>query len=178
MQLTITGRRMEVTPPLNDYVEKKFSRVEKYLKKGADVHVSLSVEKNRHKVEVTINANGLVFRGEEVTADMYASIDQVLDKIENQLKRYKEKTKGHKGKSSPWEENIEMKILSGGEDQSELKVIKTQRHPVKPMSLEEAILQLSLTKNDFMVFTNAETEEVNVIYHRRDGNYGLIEPSV
>lgn len=172
LQLTITGRHMEITSPLREYIEKKFSRVEKYFKKGVDVHVSLSVEKMSHKIEVTVTVNGLLFRGEEATPDMYASIDQVADKIENQLKKYKEKTKGHKVKSSPWEE---IKVVSEGEEDRVL--IKTQRYTFKPMSPEEAALQLNLSKNDFLVFTNAESDQINVIYHRRDGNYGLIAPS-
>lgn len=179
MRINVRGKNMEVTPALQEYIEKRLKKLEKYFNSGIEAQVTLSVAKETHIVEVTISIDGLLLRGEETTPDMYASIDLVVDKLERQTHKYKTKInrklrqKGLKGlneKYANYQQELE-------EEESEPRVVKTKRFIMKPMPVEEAILQMDLLGHDFFVFTNAETEEINVIYRRKDGNYGLIEPA-
>lgn len=172
MSIVVRGKNIEITPALKDYVVKRVSKITKYFDSLGEITALLTVEKGRHMIELTVPINGIMLRGEEATADMYTSIDLVVDKIEKQIEKYKTKIsrrlKGNNFKG-------ELVTTNVPEDDG-LKVVKTKRFPVKPMDVEEAILQMNLINHDFFVFTNSETEEANVLYRRKDGNYGLIEP--
>ena len=179
MQTTVTFRHMDATDSLRKYVEEKVARMNKYINKPIEANVVLSVEKHRHIAEISLIANKTVTNGKEETDNMYSSIDLVMDKIERQLRKRKEKIKGHKNT------NTDQKSLSGRlnilasesfENNEEPQVIKSENFSIKPMSVEEALMQLELSNCEFWVFINASSEKVNVIYRRKDGNYGLIEP--
>ena len=172
MSIIVRGKNIEITPALKDYVIKRVSKITKYFDSLGEITALLTVEKGRHIIELTVPINGIMLRGEEATADMYTSIDLVVDKIEKQIERYKTKiSRRLKGNNFKGE-----LVATNAPDDDGLKVVKTKRFPIKPMDLEEAILQMNLINHDFFVFTNAETEEANVLYRRKDGNYGLIEP--
>lgn len=167
--ISIRGKNIELTNALKEYVEKKLAKLDKHIDL-AEGQVTLTVEKGTHKVEVTIPVNGMILRGEEETGDMYASIDLVVEKLEKQISRYKarftRKTRAE-GKAVP---------ASVEEALEEAKIMKTKRFAFKPMPVDEAVMQMNMLGHSFFVFSNAETEEVNVLYKRKDGNYGLIEP--
>jgi len=175
---------MEMTDALRSYVQSKLDKLNKYLENIIEVHVTLQVEKYRHIAEVNIRANGFIMNGEEETGDMYSSIDKVMDKIERQLVKHKGRVVGRKQRSAP---RAPMPIPpdAAGEEllwepspeaEEPRRIIRTERSPAKPMSVEEAILQIDLMKQDFLVFRNSQDEQVNVLYRRRDGNLGLIQP--
>lgn len=175
MNIMISGKNVEVTDALRDTVESKILKLTKYFSKGAEVQATLSVEKNRQIIEVTIPINGSVLRAEESTDDMYTSIDKVVDKLIRQLKKHKSKLESRMIKY----ETIRFENIPAYEDSKddlEPKIVKTKRFAVKPMSSEEAVLQMELVGHNFFVFADADTDEVNVVYKRKDGNYGLIEP--
>lgn len=179
MQIAVTFRHMDTSEALRAYVEEKLARVKKYIEEPIDAQVALSVEKKiRHKAEVAITAKGITIKGSEETNDMYAAIDAMVDKIERQLKRYKEKIKNHKPLTGR-ERQVEKTVLAAqsvDEGQAEPVIIRTHSFPVKPMSVEEAVMQMDLLNKDFLVFTDDRTEDINVVYRRKDGNYGLIVP--
>jgi putative sigma-54 modulation protein len=170
VQITITGRHLEVTPPLRDYVNKRLRKVTKYTQKINDIHVILEVQKNQHLVEITLNFSGHSINGRAKTPDMYGSIDEAWDKVERQLRKLKEKTREHRVSKRKGE----MKIISMQRGKG--KIIKSEWFAIKPMSTEEALLQMDSSDLEFLVFQNSETEKVNVVYRRGDGNVGLIEP--
>lgn len=174
MEVIITGRHIEVTQPLHDYVTKKLERINKYFEKILDIHVILEVIKKNHEIEIIINANGLTLRSKGLSPDMYASIDQAVDKIEKQIKRYKDKIVRHKPKSGQISKEAGLSVLSA-DDEERQKIIRSKRFTVKPMSVGEAIMQMDLLDYDFLVFTHQETNQINVVYRRKDGHYGLIE---
>ena len=173
MAINVRGKNLDITPALKDYVEKRVKKVTKYFDKTGDIAVILRVEKGRHQVEVTVPVDGILLRGEESTPDMYASIDQVMDKIEKQIEKHKTK--------------LEKKFRGGGfradvassvsiPEVEEEAIVRTKRFAVKPMDAEEAILQMNLLNHDFFMFLNIESGQVNVVYRRKDGYYGLLEP--
>jgi putative sigma-54 modulation protein len=169
MNIIVRGKNIDVTNALKEYAEKKLVKLEKYLDLS-EAQVTLVVEKGTHKVEVTIPINGLIIRGEEATGDMYASIDLVIDKLEKQINRYKARfNKKAKGDGK----HVTVSPIEGIEIP---QIMKTKRFTIKPMPVDEAVMQMNLVGHSFFVFSNAETEEVNVVYKRKDGNYGLIEP--
>ncbi len=172
---TVRGKNIEITPALKDYVEKRVGKVTKYFDTVGEITVILTVEKGRHIVEVTVPLNGVLLRGEESTTDMYASIDLVIDKLEKQIEKYKTKI-ARKLRSGSLKPEIAASAVTAALDSDDFPVVKTKRFAVKPMDVQEAIMQMNLINHDFYVFTNADTEEVNVVYRRRDGAYGLIEP--
>ncbi len=174
MAIVVRGKNIDITPALKDYVEKRIGKITKYFDHLGEITAILTVEKGRHIVEVTVPVNGMLLRGEEATNDMYTSIDLVIDKLERQIEKYKTKI-ARKFRSSGGFKG-ELVASTVVEPTEEFKVVKTKRFAIKPMSVEEALLQMNLIHHDFYVFSNADTEEVNVIYRRRDGNYGLIEP--
>lgn len=177
MQITTTFRHMEPSEALKTYAEEKLGRVAKYIDEPISVQVVFTVEKIRHDVEVTINAKGITIKASEETNDMYAAVDAVVDKIERQLKRYKERLKGHKPSEVNGREVRKSIVEAGGiETATEPVIIKTKTFSIKPMSVEEAIMQMDLMHKEFFVFTDSNTEHINVVYRRKDGNYGLIEP--
>ncbi|MBE6065491.1 MAG: ribosome-associated translation inhibitor RaiA [Clostridium cochlearium] len=174
MKITVTGKNIEVTNALRNVVEKKLEKLDKYFKPDIEAQVTLSVEKNRQIIEVTIPFNGVILRGEEANEDMYASIDLVIDKLERQIR--KQKTKLQKRMHG---DSLRFQFIpdyEGDKSKEESKIVKTKRFAMKPMSSEEAVLQMELIGHNFFVFENGDTGEVNVIYKRKDGNYGLIEP--
>ncbi len=181
MQISVTFRHMEVSNSIRDYAEEKLSRVKKYIDEPIDAQVVLSVAKKiRHKAEVMLQAKGMTIKGSEETGDMYAAIDNVVDKIERQLKKYREKLKAHKpltGKERKVKKTIfTAESIDAGHDDPE--IIRSDSFFVKPLAVEEAVMQMDLLHKEFLVFTDASTEEVNVVYRRKDGNYGLIVPHV
>ncbi|WP_096636250.1 ribosome hibernation-promoting factor, HPF/YfiA family [Clostridium cochlearium] len=174
MKIRVTGKNIEVTNALRNVVEKKLEKLDKYFKPDIEAQVTLSVEKNRQIIEVTIPFNGVILRGEEANEDMYASIDLVIDKLERQIR--KQKTKLQKRMHG---DSLRFQFIpdyEGDKSKEESKIVKTKRFAMKPMSSEEAVLQMELIGHNFFVFENGDTGEVNVIYKRKDGNYGLIEP--
>jgi len=177
--ITVSGKNINITTPLREYAESKFQKVFKYLYNVIDARIVLSVEKYRHKADVTVLADGIKIRGEEVTNDVYTSIDKVMDKIENQLKRYKEKIQRHKQRRGMKERTAQIKVFSRLDIEEEVespRIIKTKKFALKPMSLDEAVMQMDLMNDSFLVFTNADSDAINVIYKRDDGTIGLIEP--
>lgn len=175
MRITITGRNIDLTQGLKDAVEEKLSKLEKYFKPDTDVYVTLSVEKERQKIEVTIPTKGHVIRSEQVSSDMYVSIDLVEEVIERQLRKYRTKLSSKKIAAT---ELFTPEFLEADdpEDDEEVKIVRTKRFGMKPMYPEDACIQMELTGHDFFVFRNAETDEVNVVYKRKGNTYGLIEP--
>lgn len=171
MNIIISGKNLQVSPTLKDHVERRIGKLEKFIPFN-EAQVTLSVEKDRHKVEVTIPLNSYLLRGEEETGDMYASVDMVVDKLERQMKKYKTKI----SKKNRNETIRDIEPSSESYEDSNPRIVRTKRFPMKPMSAEEAVLQMNLLGHDFYVFSNAETEQVNVVYKRKDGDYGLIEP--
>ncbi len=178
MQVMTTFRHMEQSEALKAYVEEKLERVNKYIDEPISAQVYFSVEKIRHIVEIVITGRGITTKASEATNDMYAAVDMVLDKIERQLKRYKEKLKDHKPGSSSNGRTVSKKILKAEslESSPEPVVITTKTETAKPMAVEEAVMQMDLLHKDFLVFTDAGSGEINVLYRRKDGNFGLIEP--
>ena len=179
MQITTTFRHMEQSEALKAYAEEKLDRVKKYIDEPIVVQVFFAVEKKiRHIVEIVITAKGISTKASEATNDMYAAIDAVIDKIERQLKRYKEKIKTHKPSGDGNGRQISKKIFEAEsiDSSSEPVVISTKIETAKPMSIEEAVMQMDLLHKDFIVFTDSTSNDINVLYRRKDGNYGLIEP--
>ena len=170
MKITVRGKNMEVTPALREYVEKRLNKLEKFSEYLQDGNATLSVTKDRHRIEVTIPVNGWLLRGEEETEDMYSSVDLVVEKLEKQIEKYKTRL-SKKIKYDAKENNVNQ---AAAYDMPQ--IVRTKRFAIKPMSVEEAIMQMNLLGHNFFVFSNAETEEVNVVYRRNDGNFGHIEP--
>jgi putative sigma-54 modulation protein len=181
MRLQVKGKNVEVSDSIRSYAEEKLGKLGRQLADPTEVELELSLERNpsiadNHVAEVTVRTKGPTLRAREASSDMKASIDQLVDKLERQVTRYREKRQrrwatGRDNGSTP--ETIPV----AGED-TEPVIVKTKQFPVKPMTPEEAVLQLELLGHDFFVFQNADTDEVNVVYRRRDGNYGLIEPQI
>jgi putative sigma-54 modulation protein len=178
MQITTTFRHMESSEALKSYVEEKLERVQKYIDEPVVAQVFLTVEKIRHLAEITITAKGITIKASEETNDMYAAVDAVLDKIERQLRRYKEKIKEHKPSSEDLARKVKKSVVEAESlgQLDEPVIIKSNTFSIKPMSVEEAVMQMDLLHKDFLVFTDSVSEDINVIYRRKDGNYGLIEP--
>ena len=174
MRLQIYGKNMEITPRLQDQVESKLSKLERYLKEDTEVQATLSVEKDRQKIEVTIPMKGTTIRAEEISQDMYSSIDMVQETIERQLRRYKTKliNRYQSGFTPTWVEEES----DAGDDDGKIRIVRTKHFALKPMDPEEACLQMELLGHNFYVFRDSETEQVCVVYRRKDGAYGLIEP--
>lgn len=170
---------MEQSDALKSYVEEKLDRVKKYIDEPVVAQTYMTVEKIRHIVEITLTAKGITIKASEATNDMYASIDAVVDKIERQLRRYKERLKGHKPSvDTRTREGLKTIVQAESLDQQqEPVVIRSETISIKPMFVDEAVMQMDLMHKEFLVFTDASTENINVLYRRKDGNYGLIEPS-
>ncbi len=179
MQIAVTFRHMDTSEPVRSYLEEKLLRVKKYIDEPIDAQAVLSVAKKiRHSAEVTLVAKGITIKGSEQTNDMYAAIDGMVDKIERQLKRYKEKLKEHKPTSGR-ERRVAKTVFAAesiDEGVGQPSIIRSNSFSVKPMAVEEAVMQMDLLDKDFLVFTDSTTEEISVVYRRRDGNYGLIVP--
>ena len=176
MRIIISGKNIDITDGLRQAVEDKLSKLERYFTPETDIIVTLSIEKERQKIEVTIPVKGNSIRSEQVSNDMYVSIDLVEEVIERQLKKYKNKIIDQK-QSAPSLQNFQKEYIEKEiEDDEDVKIIRTKRFGMKPMYPEDACVQMELLGHNFFVFQNAETEEVNVVYKRKGNTYGLIEP--
>lgn len=178
MRLQVKGKNVEVTDSIREYAEEKLSKLERQLADPTRVELELAVERNpsisqNHVAEATIWTKGPILRAREASADHKASIDQLVDKLERQVKRYREKRRSRR-QQAPAAEIPE----DGIPIEDEPRIVKSKQFAIKPMSPEEAVLQLELVGHDFFVFQNADSGEVNVVYRRRDGAYGLIEPQI
>jgi len=175
MKVTVIAKNMELTDALKEIVQKKISKLEKYFEVGVEAKATLSVQKSRQIVEVTIPFNGVILRGEEATSDMYKSLDLVEDKLQRQIRKQKTRLSRKHGGSLRFGEinNIDLKA---SEEEEEGKLVRVKKFGVKPMNSEEAILQMDLLGHNFFVYQDADSNKVNVIYKRKDGDYGLLEP--
>ena len=173
MNITISGKNIEITEGLKHAINEKLGKLERYFTPDTDVIVTLSVEKERQKIEVTIPVKGSIIRSEQVSNDMYVSIDLVEEVIERQLRKYKNKiVDKHQTGGNIQKAYMENDYL----ENEEIKIIRTKKFDIKPMYPEDACVQMELLGHNFFVFCNAETEEVNVVYKRKGNTYGLIEP--
>ena len=174
MNIIIRGKHIELTDALKEYVNKRVGKLTKYSDDFMDVQVTLLVERDRHRVEVTAPLQGIILRGEEETDDMYSSIDMVVEKLERQIDKYRTRI----------DKRLRTKVLKDHEPKQPVianeepreKVVRNKKFPAKPMSVEEAIMQMNLVGHTFFVFTNAESQEMNVVYVRKNGDYGLLQP--
>ncbi|WP_343248281.1 ribosome hibernation-promoting factor, HPF/YfiA family [Diplocloster hominis] len=174
MRFIISGKNIDVTEGLRSAITDKLGKLEKYFTPETEVIVTLSVEKERQKIEVTIPVKGNIIRSEQVSNDMYVSIDLVEEVIERQLKKYKNKIVDKKQQASG---NFQQAYIDKDyEEDDEIRIIRTKRFGMKPMYPEDACIQMELLGHSFFVFRNAETDEVNVVYKRKGNTYGLIEP--
>ncbi len=176
MKITITGKQIELTPALKQRVEDRFAKLDRYFHKETEAFVTLRVQREEQIAEATIHSGSLIVRVEESTDDMYVSIDNAADVLERQLRKHKTRIEKKLKKETfeagaltaiPFEENVE--------EEKEFKIVRTKRFSIKPMSTEEAILQMNLLDHQFFIFNNADTDEPNVVYKRKNGDYGLIE---
>ena len=173
MKFIIIGRNIDVTEGLKSAVQEKLGKLERYFSPETEIHVTLSVEKDRQKIEVTIPVKGNIIRSEQVSSDMYVSIDLVEEVIERQLRKYKTKIVNQQQAGGNFQkEFVEDEFL----EDEEVKIIRTKKFGIKPMYPEDACVQMELLGHNFYVFRNAETDEVNVVYKRKGNTYGLIEP--
>ena len=175
MNFIISGKNIDVTPGLKSCIEQKLGKLERYFTPETEIIVTLSVEKERQKNEVTIPVKGHIIRSEQSSNDMYVSIDLVEEVIERQLRKYKNKLVARNQEGSNFKQEFFESEDTSSED-DEIKIIRTKRFGIKPMFPEDACIQMDLLGHDFYVFFNAETEEVNVVYKRKNGTFGLIEP--
>ncbi len=173
MKITMTGKQIELTDGLKARVEDRFSKLDKYFYKDTEAFVTLSVQRDDQVVEATIHSGSLLLRVEEATADMYQSIDNAVDVLERQLRR--NKTKLEKKMKKEYVENVAFDNIPEPAQEEEIKIVRTKQIESKPMSPEEAVLQMELIGHAFFIFTNSETGEPNVVYRRKKGDYGLIE---
>lgn len=173
MRYTIAGRNIDVTEGLKAAIYEKIGKLEKYFSPDTEAQITLSVEKDRQKIEVTIPVKGNLIRSEQVSSDMYVSIDLVQEVIERQLKKYRNKILDKKQSRESFTNEF---LDNDYEEDDTIKIIRTKRFGVKPMDAEEACVQMELLGHSFYVFFNSETEEVNVVYKRKGNTYGLIEP--
>ena len=173
MRYTISGKNINITPGLKDAVESKLGKLECYFSPDTEVQVTLSVEKGRQKIEVTIPVKGSIIRAEQDSNDMYVSVDLVEEIIERQIKKYKTKIVDKKQSALAFSEAF---LQEEAEQEETVNIVKTKRFAMKPMDAEEACVQMELLGHNFIMFLNADTNEVNVVYKRKGNSYGLIEP--
>ena len=173
MKYVIVGKNMEVTQSLRDAVTQKLDKLDKFFSPDTEVHVTLQVNRDRHKIEVTIPVRDNIIRSEQVSNDMYVSIDLVEEVIERQLKKYKNKLIDQKQNAASFSKSF---VEDEAAEEDEIKIVRTKKFDIKPMYPEDACVQMELLGHDFFVFYNAETDQVNVVYKRKGNTYGLIEP--
>lgn len=179
MNINTRGKNIEITDALREYVEKRIGKLDKFFDTQTEAQVLLSVTRENNIVEVTIMLNGMILRGEESTQDMYASIDLVVEKLEKQIDKYKTKmNRSIRQKADKRTIKLDPELQNEEPVEDEPRVVRVKRFAVKPMTVEEAVLQMNLLGHDFFVFFDAEVEGVSVVYRRKDGNYGLIEPEI
>ena len=175
MKIIISGKNIDVTAGLRSAVESKLGKLEKYFTVDTEVFVTLNVEKDRQKIEVTIPVKGNIIRSEQTSNDMYVSIDLVEEIIERQLRKYKTKLIAQKQSVGNFQPSY---LENDDEEDEEVRIVRTKRFDIKPMYPEDACVQMELLGHNFYVFCNAETDQVNVVYRRKGNTYGLIEPEV
>ena len=173
MRYIISGKNIDVTEGLKGAIYEKIGKLERYFTPETEIHVTLSVEKDRQKIEITIPMKGNIVRAEQVSSDMYASIDLVEEIIERQLRKYKNKLIDMKQSASNFNQAF---IDDEIQEDDEINITRVKKFAMKPMDAEEACVQMELSGHNFYVFRNAETDEVNVVYKRKGNTYGLIEP--
>lgn len=173
MRYIISGKNITVTEGLKTAVYEKIGKLERYFTPDTEVHVTLSTEKDRQKIEVTIPVKGNIIRAEQVSSDLYVSIDLVEEIIERQLRKYKSKIVNNKQAAINFSEKY---VNDDYEEDDEIKIVKSKKFAIKPMDPEEACVQMELLGHNFFVFRNSQTDEVNVVYKRKGNTYGIIEP--
>ena len=187
MQLDITGRHIEITPALREFAEEKLSKLERLLDGPLEVHVVLGIEKHRHMAEVQVKSRNGVFAGTQETGDLYASIGEVADKLERQALKHKEKMRTRRIKKGPRSPEaaavMEANAAPEGEGDKEAgdahrapRIVRSHRYRIKPLSAEDAVLELESSREDVLVFRDADTDGIHVVYRQKDGNFGLVEP--
>ena len=175
MKFIIIGKNIDVTPGLRAAVESKLGKLGRYFTPNTEIHVTLSVQKGHQKIEVTIPVKGGLVRSEQESSDMYVSIDLVEEVIERQLRKYKNKLVAREQEGGNFKQEF-FDSEDNIEDDGEIKIVRTKKFGFKPMYPEDACVQMELLGHDFYVFCNAESDEVNVVYRRKNGTFGLIEP--
>lgn len=177
MKTTITVRHLDLDDDIKSYAEKKLEKAETFFDQIIEAHMVLSAEKHRRIAEVTLNAKNATFHADAETENMYASIDSVIEKIDAQVKKYKEKLRDrkHRGRGIAFEAGEVMED-DDFEEESEPQIVKVRKFAPKPMAPQEAVMMIRLSDNDFLMFSNSQTNQVNVVYKRKDGTYGWIEP--
>ena len=173
MRVMVIGKNINVTPALKEMIEKKISKLDRYFTPGVEARATLSVQKNRQIFEVTIPFNGVILRCEESTDDMYKSIDLVENKLERQIRKQRTKLSRRSNNSLRF---FNMEEVAVEDEEKGKEIVKSKKFNIKPMTADEAILQMELVEHDFFVFKDADTNNINVIYKRKDGNYGILEP--
>jgi len=176
MKFIVTGKNTNVSEAMMEKAQKKVGRLDKFFRPDAEATLKFDVEKGRNIFEATIKAKGMFIRAEETTTDMYASIDLVIEKLERQIRKYKTKLGKRIHQEAMIPENFD--IDETVEEDDELQIVRSKKFPLKPMSVEEAVLQMNLLGHNFFVFANAEDEQINVVYKRKGAGYGLIEPDM
>ncbi len=184
MKIDVTGRHIDVTPALREFAEEKLSKLERVLDGPLEAHVVLAISKHRHTAEVKITSKNVVLSGMVETGDLYASIGEVADKLERQALKHKEKIHDHKHRRGPRDPRIAATIEANAGDAAAAgslpvdgpRIVRSQRYRIKPMSAEDAVLELEATAEDLLVFREAETSRINVVYRQKDGSFGLIDP--
>jgi putative sigma-54 modulation protein len=178
MQVSVTFRHVEPSEALKEYAAKRVGKVKKYLDGPVEAHVVLGIEKFRHQADITISGNSLKIKGKEETADMYSAIDMAMEKIEKQVKRMREKPRSNKSNANIKTMEVRLDVLAPeptGTSQGP-QLIRSKQVEAKPMDLDEALLQMQSGNDDIVIFTNLQSAVLNILYRRRDGSYGLIEP--
>jgi putative sigma-54 modulation protein len=173
MNLFITGRHIEITPAIREFAEDKLRKLEKLLGDPIEIHVVLGIEKHRHMAEIQVKSRTAIFSGTQETGDLYASIGEVADKLERQALKHKEKIRGHKHKKSM--RHAEMEEVGEPEERSPI-VQRSKSYSVRPLSLEDALANLEASGDELLVYKDLESERINVVYRRKDGDFGLVEP--
>jgi len=183
MNIIVTGRHLELDDDIKDYAEKKLLKAETFFDQIIEAHIVMSAEKHRRSAEVTLNAKNVTFHANVETDDIYRAIDSVMEKVEAQVKKYKEKIRDHKHRTKgivalDEETDIEDDLENAPESSSEIQIVKVSKFAQKPMTTEEAAMQIKLTDKHFLMFSNFQTNQINVVYKRKDGTYGWIEPDL
>ncbi len=181
MKIHFTGRHFDITKAIKDFAEGKLNKIERFIEGIIEAHVILSIEKYRHIAEISLHGKHISFSGKEETQDMYSSIGLVLDKIEKQAKKHKEKLVGRKRTKKATAKAASMPnpgTRTVEKEASTPSVVKTNSYAIKPMTLEEAVFQMEHSKSEFLVFKNSHSQKVNVLYRRKNGDFGLIDPEI
>jgi len=180
MEMTVTGRHVDITPAIREYATKKLDHIGIDFPRILNAHYILEVDKFRHIAELVLQCgNHITIEAREVSEDLYASIDRVADKVARQMRKYKTKIQRHRPrKAVPFDVEEQVVAHDLHEDEGTTRIVHTEKFAIKPMFVDEAVLQLELSDRQFLVFLNAESEKVNVIYRRKNGDFGLIEPAL